>query len=109
LVIQDGAALGGMGSPSGVRSSSRRSGAFSSCRREVEFVAMERLLALQWAILDRHFQYHIRLVGHFREIGPAAVLRMWRTQTNNDGKPLSQFEHDALKERYCELFGTWPE
>jgi hypothetical protein len=70
---------------------------------------MERLLALQWAILDRHFQYHIRLVGHFREIGPAAVLRMWRTQTNNDGKPLSQFEHDALKERYCELFGTWPE
>jgi hypothetical protein len=75
----------------------------------VEFVAMERLLALQWAILDRHFQYHIRLVGHFREIGPAAVLRMWRTQTNNDGKPLSQFERDALKERYCELFGILPE
>jgi hypothetical protein len=77
-------------------------------RREVEFVAMERLLALQWAILDRHFQYQIRLVGHFREVGPASVLRMWRTQTNKDGKHLSQFERDALKERYCELFGTWP-
>src|SRR5215470_3163121 len=78
-------------------------------RREVEFVAMERLRALQWAILDRHFQYHIRLVGHFREVGPAAVLRMWRTQTTKDGKRLSQFERDALKERYCELFGTWPD
>jgi hypothetical protein len=78
-------------------------------RREVECVAMERLLALQWAILDRQFQYHIRLVGHFREVGPAAALRMWRTQTNKDGKRLSQFERDALKERYCELFGTWPD
>ena len=78
-------------------------------RREVEFVAMERLLALQWAILDRHFQYQIRLVGHFREVGPATVLRMWRTQTNKDGKHLSQFERAALKERYCELFGTWPQ
>jgi hypothetical protein len=78
-------------------------------RREVEFVAMERLLALRWAILDRHFQYQIRLVGHFKEVGPAAVIRMWRTQTNKDGKRLSHFERDALKERYCELFGTWPQ
>ena len=76
---------------------------------EVNFVAMERLRALLWAILDRHFQYHIRLVGHFREVGPVAVLCMWRTQTNNEGKRILQFEHDALEERYCELFGAWPQ
>ena len=42
---------------------------------------MERLRALLWAILDGHFQYHIRLVGHFKKVGPAPVLRTWRIQT----------------------------
>jgi hypothetical protein len=34
---------------------------------------------------------------------------MWKSQTNEDGKHLSQFERDALIERHCELFGTWPD
>jgi len=34
---------------------------------------------------------------------------MWKTQTNEDGVHLSQFERDALIERHCELFGTWPD
>jgi hypothetical protein len=34
---------------------------------------------------------------------------MWKSQTNEDGKRLSKFERDALIERHCELFGTWPQ
>jgi len=30
------------------------------------------------------------------------------TKRNEHGIPLSQFERDALIERHCELFGTWP-
>src|SRR5262249_36275510 len=41
-----------------------------------------------------------------REAGGAhAVPRMWKSQTNEDGKRLSKFERDALIERHCELFG----
>lgn len=65
-------------------------------------------VAAHWAILDSHFEYHARLVNHFRGVGPDAVVRMWHSQTSGDKKCLTQFERDALKERYCELFGTWP-
>jgi hypothetical protein len=37
------------------------------------------------------------------------VVRMWRSQTNEAGDRLSKFERDALVERHCELFGTWPD
>jgi hypothetical protein len=37
------------------------------------------------------------------------VVRMWNTQTNEDGDHLSRFEREALIERHCELFGTWPQ
>jgi hypothetical protein len=30
-------------------------------------------------------------------------------QTNERGEPLSQFEREALIERHCGLFGSWPE
>jgi hypothetical protein len=36
------------------------------------------------------------------------VRRMWASQTNEDGTPLTQFEREALIERHCELFGVWP-
>jgi hypothetical protein len=62
-----------------------------------------------WALLDEHFRYHTRLVNRFRGAGPAEVVRMWRSRTNEAGEPLSQFERDALVERHCELLGGWPE
>jgi hypothetical protein len=34
---------------------------------------------------------------------------MWRSQTKEDGERLSKTERDALIERHCELFGTWPD
>jgi hypothetical protein len=33
---------------------------------------------------------------------------MWETDTNEAGERLSEFEREALVERYCELFGCWP-
>jgi hypothetical protein len=37
------------------------------------------------------------------------VVRMWRNQTNEGGNRLTEFEREALIERHCELFGTWPD
>jgi hypothetical protein len=65
-------------------------------------------LAAQWAALEEHFKHHARLVDRFREAGRDAVVRMWLSQTNEHGTALSPCERDALIERYCELFGTWP-
>jgi hypothetical protein len=66
-------------------------------------------LAAQWAALDEHFQNHAKLVERFRDAGPEVVARMWMSQTNEGGHSVSQFERDALIERHCELFGTWPD
>ena len=38
----------------------------------------------------------------------AAVVRMWKAGTNEDGKPLSRLEWQALAERWCQLFGFAP-
>jgi hypothetical protein len=69
---------------------------------------MPTSLAAQWAALEEHFQRHAKLVARFRETGRDTVVAMWEGQINEDGTPLSEFEREALIERYCELFGTWP-
>ena len=48
------------------------------------------------------------MLDRFRKAGCDAVLSMWRTQTNEAGQRLSRSEREALIERHCELFGTWP-
>jgi len=75
----------------------------------VEFTVMQRSLAAEWAALDGHFEHHVRLVDRFRRAGRDAVVRMWTSQTNENGNRLSEFERHALIERHCELFGTWPD
>ena len=65
-------------------------------------------LAAHWAALDDHFQRHAKLIDRFRHAKSDAVARMWKYQINEDGLRLSPFERDALIERHCELFGTWP-
>ena len=62
-----------------------------------------------WELLEEHFCYHADLVNHFRSADASAVTAMWSAGSNAAGEPLSQFERDALVERYCELFGSWPE
>jgi len=69
---------------------------------------MPTSLAAQWAALEEHFRCHAKLVARFRETGRDAVVAMWENQINEGGAPLSEFEREALIERYCELFGTWP-
>lgn len=70
---------------------------------------MKLSVAAQWAALDDHFQQHAKQIQRFRHARADAVARMWKHQINENGVCLSQFERDALIERHCELFGTWPQ
>ena len=67
-----------------------------------------RSVDAHWLTLDFHFARHARQVDRFRSASERAVRRMWKNQTNEDGKPLTHFEREALIERHCELFGVWP-
>lgn len=71
-------------------------------------VVVKTPVAAVWSALDLHFEEHFKLVNRFRGAGGDAVIRMWRSQTREDGERLSKTERDALIERHCELFGTWP-
>lgn len=62
-----------------------------------------------WQQLEKHFRRHARLVDHFKNTDAAAIVAMWKSGRNAAGERLSQFERDALIERHCELFGSWPE
>jgi hypothetical protein len=62
-----------------------------------------------WQMLERHFAHHKALVTRFRAADAPLVRRMWQTQTNEAGAPLSADERQALRERHCELFGSWPQ
>jgi len=70
---------------------------------------MKASVAGHWAALDDHFQHHVRLVDRFSDADAEAVVRMWLSEINEHGDCLSQFEREALVERYCELFETWPQ
>ena len=48
------------------------------------------------------------LDARFQDAGAADVLRMFETGTNEKGEPLSQFEFEALCERWCAVFGELP-
>jgi hypothetical protein len=61
-----------------------------------------------WERLERHFANHASLVERFRNADASTVVRLWQTQTNEFGAPLSPSEREALSERHCELFGHWP-
>ena len=65
-------------------------------------------LAAQWAKLEQHFARHADLVNRFRPSDSPAVASMWQAQKNEFGERLSQVEREALIERHCELFGSWP-
>jgi hypothetical protein len=69
---------------------------------------MKMSVPAHWAARDDHFQRHVTLIERFKQARADAVARMWKYQINEDGGCLSQFEREALTERHCELFGTWP-
>jgi hypothetical protein len=67
-----------------------------------------KAVAAQWAQLEKHFSHHADLVNRFRPSGSTAVTSMWEAQKNEFGERLTQLEREALIERHCELFGSWP-
>jgi prophage regulatory protein len=46
--------------------------------------------------------------SHFQDASPAEVVAMWQSQTNAKGRPLNQFEFEALVTRFFVLFGAYP-
>jgi hypothetical protein len=62
----------------------------------------------KWTMLEQYFAHHAVLVHRFRGAGRSDIVRMWETQRNEAGERLSQLEREALVERHCELFGSWP-
>ena len=48
------------------------------------------------------------LDSRFKDAGSADVLRMFEAGVNEKGQPLSQFEFEALCERWCAVFGELP-
>jgi hypothetical protein len=70
---------------------------------------MKLSVAAQWAALDDHFRQHAKALDRFRHARADAIARMWKYQINEGGEALSKFERDALIERHCELFGSWPD
>jgi len=65
-------------------------------------------LSTHWLSLEQHFAHHAEQVARFGTANRSSVRRMWKTQANEHGEPLSDFEREALIERHCELFGIWP-
>jgi prophage regulatory protein len=53
-------------------------------------------------------KYNQALSSRFAKFGRSAVLHMFKEVVNEKGAPLSQFEFEALCERWCEVFGELP-
>ncbi len=53
----------------------------------------------------REHKHSLALRDRFAPAGPAQVLRMFEEGTNEKGQSLSQFEFEALCERWCAVFG----
>ena len=64
--------------------------------------------AAAWTQLEDHFRLQAQILQRFAQASPSDVQRMWRTDTNELGEPLSACEREALVERHCLLFGHWP-
>jgi predicted DNA-binding transcriptional regulator AlpA len=73
--------------------------------------ARARAIAAEDQALREEYAWHKHeqsLASRFRSAGPAEVLRMFEQGVNEKGQPLSQFEAEALVERWCAVFGELP-
>jgi predicted DNA-binding transcriptional regulator AlpA len=73
--------------------------------------ARARAIAAEEAALQEQYEEYKRtqaLDSRFRDAGAADVIHMFETGTNEKGEPLSQFEFEALCERWCAVFGELP-
>ena len=49
----------------------------------------------QWNELEAHFRHQATLVRRFERANAQLILRMWKTNRNEFGHPLSSFEREA--------------
>ena len=67
-----------------------------------------KALADDWAVEAKHAANEAALNAHFDSCSAHQLIEMWETGKNPKGKPLSQWEGQALVEAWCRVFGELP-
>ena len=62
-----------------------------------------KALAEEWAWQAEHAKQEAAIATYFDHVGPLGLIAMWES-----GKKLSDFEFQALVERWLAVFGDWP-
>ena len=62
-----------------------------------------KALAEEWAWQAEHAKQEAAIATCFDHVGPLGLIAMWES-----GKKLSDFEFQALVERWLAVFGDWP-
>jgi prophage regulatory protein len=65
-------------------------------------------LADEWAWQAEEARREAAICHHFDGVRPKQLIEMWETGNNLKGKPLSDFEVQALGEAWCRVFGDLP-
>ena len=71
-------------------------------------IERQRALADDWAIEAEHAANEAALNAHFNGCSAHQLIDMWEAGKNLKGKPLSQWEGQALVEAWCRVFGELP-
>lgn len=67
-----------------------------------------RALADDWAAEAEEARHTASLCSHFDGCSAHQLIDMWDSGMNLKGKPLSQWEGQALVEAWCRMFGELP-
>ena len=67
-----------------------------------------RALADEWAWQAEEAKQTAAQCAHFAHCTPHQLIDMWESGNNLKGKPLSQWECQALAEAWCRVFGELP-
>ena len=71
-------------------------------------IAEAKERAAEWEAQYEECQRSYAIAARFQDTSPSEVIEMWQSQTNEKGRKLTQFEFEALIERWLELFGRYP-
>jgi hypothetical protein len=71
-------------------------------------IAAARALATQWSAQQEEHLRSVAVADRFRAATPSEVIDMWERGKNERGQKLTQFEFEALVERWLEVFGAYP-
>jgi prophage regulatory protein len=71
-------------------------------------IEQAKALAAQWEAQYEAYLRSSAISTRFEDTTPSEVIRMWETCRNERGQRLTQFELEALVERWVGLFGAYP-